>query len=147
MIILKYSFVCNVAPLEGKMAFKRGLLRYITVIRILGSYFVLAIGIVETIVFQILVSVKLFVFLDEAQQAEATQVLRAIFDVRERRSNEQPNNVAKIAHTLAMLYYVLQDVDKVTHSCVIVYLVHSDSICIMNTNINFRALSNCSCNI
>ena len=50
---------------------------------------------------------------DEAQQAEAVQVLRAIFELRERQSNEQPNNLAKIAHTLAMLYYILVDIERV----------------------------------
>lgn len=51
---------------------------------------------------------------DEAQQAEALQVLGAIFDVRERQSDERPENVAKITHTLAMLHYILHNIDKVS---------------------------------
>jgi hypothetical protein len=68
--------------------------------------------------FKLSVSVLVVVLLDEAQQAEALQVLGAIFDVRERQSDERPENVAKITHTLAMLHYILHNIDKV---CELVY--------------------------
>lgn len=52
-------------------------------------------------------------FTDEAQQAEAIQVLGKVFEVRERQSIEKPEKLAKIAHTLSMLYYILHDLEKV----------------------------------
>ncbi|XP_064611450.1 zinc finger MYND domain-containing protein 12-like [Liolophura sinensis] len=50
--------------------------------------------------------------LDEAQEAEAIQVLNAVFDMREHQPNRKPEDMARIAYSLAMLYYVLYDLDK-----------------------------------
>ncbi|ELT99877.1 hypothetical protein CAPTEDRAFT_225144 [Capitella teleta] len=50
--------------------------------------------------------------LDEAQEAEAIQVLNAIFDMRENQAGSAPESLAKVSHALAMLYYLLHDVDK-----------------------------------
>ncbi|XP_013404320.1 zinc finger MYND domain-containing protein 12 [Lingula anatina] len=50
--------------------------------------------------------------LDEAQEAEAKQVLNAIYDIRDQQSNKKPEIVAKICHALAMLYFILHEVEK-----------------------------------
>ncbi|XP_043917714.1 zinc finger MYND domain-containing protein 12 isoform X1 [Protopterus annectens] len=49
---------------------------------------------------------------DEAQEAEAVQVLNVIFDIREQDAKQEPIKVAKIAHALSMLYYLLRDLPK-----------------------------------
>ncbi|XP_043917715.1 zinc finger MYND domain-containing protein 12 isoform X2 [Protopterus annectens] len=51
-------------------------------------------------------------WLDEAQEAEAVQVLNVIFDIREQDAKQEPIKVAKIAHALSMLYYLLRDLPK-----------------------------------
>ncbi|XP_033103912.1 zinc finger MYND domain-containing protein 12-like [Anneissia japonica] len=50
--------------------------------------------------------------LDEAQQAEAKQVLHAIHDIREQSTNHGPDMLSRICHALAMLYYLLDSNDK-----------------------------------
>lgn len=50
-----------------------------------------------------------FDFLDEAQGAEAVQILNAILEVREKQSSSTPSVLLKVYFTLAMLYLVLQD--------------------------------------
>lgn len=50
--------------------------------------------------------------LDEAQEAEAVQVLNAIYDMRENQPSKRPELMAKVAHSLAMLHYLLHDTDK-----------------------------------
>ncbi|KAK2157742.1 hypothetical protein LSH36_185g00030 [Paralvinella palmiformis] len=50
--------------------------------------------------------------LDEAQEAEAIQVLNAIFDIWEQQASKKPELIAKITHALAMLYFMLQDLNK-----------------------------------
>lgn len=50
--------------------------------------------------------------LDEAQEAEAVQVLNSVFDMREHQTNRQPEDMARVSHALAMLYYVLGDISK-----------------------------------
>ncbi|KAF7237586.1 Zinc finger MYND domain-containing protein 12 [Varanus komodoensis] len=47
--------------------------------------------------------------LDEKQRAEATQMLNAILDFRERSPRPQPAKLAKVLHALAMLHYLTQD--------------------------------------
>lgn len=51
--------------------------------------------------------------LDEALQAEASQVLNAIFDITENQRDGKQERLAKIGHALAMLYYLLHDIDRV----------------------------------
>lgn len=50
--------------------------------------------------------------LDEAQEAEAIQVLNAIYDMRETQPSNKVELMAKVSHALAMLYYLLHDVHK-----------------------------------
>ncbi|XP_033764083.1 zinc finger MYND domain-containing protein 12-like [Pecten maximus] len=50
--------------------------------------------------------------LDEAQEAEAVQVLNAIYDMREHQSNRRAQDLAKVSHALAMLYFILMDISK-----------------------------------
>ena len=50
---------------------------------------------------------------DEAQEAEAVQVLNSIYDMREHQPNRQPEDMARVCHALAMLYFVLSDISKV----------------------------------
>lgn len=50
--------------------------------------------------------------LDEAQEAEAVQVLNAIYDMREHQQNRKPQDLARICHALSMLYYILLDIPK-----------------------------------
>ena len=50
---------------------------------------------------------------DEAQEAEAIQVLNAIYDMQEHQQNRQPQDLATISHALAMLYFILTDISKV----------------------------------
>lgn len=57
--------------------------------------------------------INLFFFTDEAQEAEAIQVLNAIYDMREHQSNRKPQDLALVCHALAMLYFILYDIQKV----------------------------------
>ena len=50
---------------------------------------------------------------DEAQEAEALQVLHAIFNVRQHQPDQRPEVMTKITLTLAMLYFVLHDIERV----------------------------------
>lgn len=50
----------------------------------------------------------------EAQQAEATQVLNAVLDIREQALKQQPGETARVLHALAMLYYLVMDLSKVS---------------------------------
>ncbi|XP_067826670.1 zinc finger MYND domain-containing protein 12 [Heptranchias perlo] len=51
---------------------------------------------------------------DEAQEAEAIQVLHAIFDLRNQEYLLKRGKIGRIAHTLAMLYYLFLDFKKAT---------------------------------
>ncbi|KAI0223074.1 Zinc finger MYND domain-containing protein 12 [Lamellibrachia satsuma] len=51
--------------------------------------------------------------LDEAQEAEAIQVLNAVYDMREQQ-HAAPAVMAKIAYACSMLYFVLHDFGKAT---------------------------------
>uniref|UniRef100_A0A8C3KY93 Zinc finger MYND-type containing 12 n=1 Tax=Chrysolophus pictus TaxID=9089 RepID=A0A8C3KY93_CHRPC len=53
----------------------------------------------------------------EAQQAEAIQVLNAILDIREKEPKQQPGETARVLHALAMLYYLIMDLSKVSFTC------------------------------
>ncbi|XP_061869141.1 zinc finger MYND domain-containing protein 12 isoform X2 [Colius striatus] len=48
----------------------------------------------------------------DAQQAEATQVLNTVLDVREKAPKQQPGETTKVLHALAMLYYLAMDLAK-----------------------------------
>uniref|UniRef100_A0A8C0J8Z7 Zinc finger MYND-type containing 12 n=1 Tax=Chelonoidis abingdonii TaxID=106734 RepID=A0A8C0J8Z7_CHEAB len=50
----------------------------------------------------------------EAQQAEASQVLNAILDIREQAPKQQPAKTANVVHALAMLHFLILDFPK-TH--------------------------------
>lgn len=50
----------------------------------------------------------------EAQQAEAIRVLNAVLDVREQAPKQQPGETARVLHALAMLYYLILDLSKVS---------------------------------
>ncbi|XP_044852351.1 zinc finger MYND domain-containing protein 12 isoform X1 [Mauremys mutica] len=50
--------------------------------------------------------------LNEAQQAEASQVLNAILDIREQAPKQQPAKTANVVHALAMLHYLILDLPK-----------------------------------
>lgn len=50
--------------------------------------------------------------LDEAQEAEAIQVLNAIYDMQEHQQTRRPQDLATICHALAMLYFILMDIPK-----------------------------------
>ncbi|XP_033642207.1 zinc finger MYND domain-containing protein 12-like [Asterias rubens] len=52
--------------------------------------------------------------LDEAQEAEAKQVLHSIHDIREQVTNQDAAAMATVGHALAMLYYLLDDIHKAT---------------------------------
>lgn len=53
-----------------------------------------------------------FEILDEAQEAEAIQVINAILDLREQQSVQTPAVMCKIYFTTAMLQYILGDMPK-----------------------------------
>ena len=63
--------------------------------------------------------------IDEAQEAEAIQVLNAIYDMREHQSNRKAETIATIAHSLAMLYFILHDIEKVLRAWLNNVNVHS----------------------
>ncbi|XP_050413704.1 zinc finger MYND domain-containing protein 12 [Patella vulgata] len=50
--------------------------------------------------------------LDEAQEAEAIQVLNAIYDMREHQTNCRVDDLALICHALAMLYFIFHEMNK-----------------------------------
>jgi len=50
--------------------------------------------------------------LDEAQEAEAVQILNSIHDIREHQTARQPTDLAQACHALAMLYFVLGDLKR-----------------------------------
>lgn len=50
----------------------------------------------------------------EAQQAEAIQVLNAVLGIREQAPKQQPGETARVLHALAMLYYLVMDLSKVS---------------------------------
>jgi len=50
--------------------------------------------------------------LDEAQEAEAVQVLSSIHDIREHGAGGRPKDLALACHALAMLHYVLGNISK-----------------------------------
>lgn len=51
-------------------------------------------------------------FLDQAQEAEAIQTLSAVLDMRDQSPRRQPAVISRICLTLAMLFYILDDVNK-----------------------------------
>ena len=51
--------------------------------------------------------------LDEAQEAEALQMLNAVHDMREQAPKPNYAGISKICHTLSMLYFTLDDIAKV----------------------------------
>lgn len=53
-------------------------------------------------------------FLDEAQEAEAIQVVNAILDLREQQTVQTPAVMCKIYFTTAMLQFILGDMPKVS---------------------------------
>ena len=69
-------------------------------------------------IFRLLKKLKLFfryifILSDEAQEAEAIQVLNAIYDTCE--SEEMPaETIARNAYALAMLYYTIHDIERVS---------------------------------
>jgi hypothetical protein len=54
-----------------------------------------------------------YFFIDEAQEAEAIQVIHAMLDIREQQSVQSPSIMFKIYFTVAMLQFVLGDMTKV----------------------------------
>nr|XP_002127183.1 zinc finger MYND domain-containing protein 12 [Ciona intestinalis] len=52
------------------------------------------------------------VMLDEAQEAEAMQMLNAVLDIREQSPKQNNLSIAKVCHTLSMLYFLLNDIQK-----------------------------------
>ncbi|XP_006023288.1 zinc finger MYND domain-containing protein 12 [Alligator sinensis] len=50
--------------------------------------------------------------LSEAQQAEASQILNAILDIREQAPKQKPDKMAIVLHALAMLHYFTMDLPK-----------------------------------
>ncbi|KYO30032.1 zinc finger MYND domain-containing protein 12 isoform X1 [Alligator mississippiensis] len=48
----------------------------------------------------------------EAQQAEASQILNAILDIREQAPKQKPDKMAIVLHALAMLHYFTMDLPK-----------------------------------
>ena len=54
--------------------------------------------------------------LDEAQEAEAVQVLSAILEMRENQAVQTPSVMCKIYYTMAMLHLVLRNLRKVSLS-------------------------------
>jgi len=50
--------------------------------------------------------------LDEAQEAEAIQVLNSIYDMREHQPSNRSQDLVSACHTLAMLYFVLRDIKR-----------------------------------
>jgi len=62
----------------------------------------------------LLTNTKVLNKLDEAQQAEAVQVLTVIFNLWEQHKHiyQKPGCLAKIAHTLAMLYFIVDEIEK-----------------------------------
>eukprot|EP00745_Piridium_sociabile_P039368 TRINITY_DN7351_c0_g1_i4.p1 TRINITY_DN7351_c0_g1~~TRINITY_DN7351_c0_g1_i4.p1 ORF type:complete len:364 (+),score=95.56 TRINITY_DN7351_c0_g1_i4:114-1205(+) len=50
--------------------------------------------------------------LDEAQEAEAIQVLNSIYDMKEHQSTRLSQDLVSVCHALAMLYFLLQDIKK-----------------------------------
>ncbi|XP_072281963.1 zinc finger MYND domain-containing protein 12 [Pyxicephalus adspersus] len=47
--------------------------------------------------------------LDENQEAEALQILSAIYDIREQAAKKEPAKMTKVLHALAMLHYLRMD--------------------------------------
>ena len=54
-----------------------------------------------------------FIISDEAQEAEAIQVINAILDLREQQSVQTPAVMCKIYFTTAMLQFILGEMPKV----------------------------------
>lgn len=50
--------------------------------------------------------------MDEAQEAEAIQILNSIHDIREHQTNRRPEDLAQTCHALAMLYFVFNDIKR-----------------------------------
>ena len=60
------------------------------------------------------VNFRCFLFSDEAQEAEAIQVVNAILDLREQQTVQTPAVMCKIYFTTAMLQFILGDMPKVS---------------------------------
>uniref|UniRef100_A0A452GWP8 Uncharacterized protein n=1 Tax=Gopherus agassizii TaxID=38772 RepID=A0A452GWP8_9SAUR len=69
----------------------------------------------STLSCMLFIHLKCFILnIDEAQQAEASQVLNAILDIREQAPKQQPAKTANVVHALAMLHYLIFDFPKAT---------------------------------
>uniref|UniRef100_A0A8C4YHS0 Zinc finger MYND-type containing 12 n=1 Tax=Gopherus evgoodei TaxID=1825980 RepID=A0A8C4YHS0_9SAUR len=67
----------------------------------------------STLSCMLFIHLKCFILnIDEAQQAEASQVLNAILDIREQAPKQQPAKTANVVHALAMLHYLIFDFPK-----------------------------------
>ena len=62
-------------------------------------------------------NILIFFYTDEAQEAEAVQVLNAILDIREH-TPSNPVEIVKILHALAMLQFVFKNLSMVRKVCV-----------------------------
>ena len=69
--------------------------------------------ILQTYVYKLYAEMSICTAADEAQEAEAIQVLNAIYDMREHQPGSRPETMATIAHALAMLYFLLHELEKV----------------------------------
>ena len=67
-------------------------------------------------------------FIDEAQEAEAIQVINAILGIREKQSVQTPAVMCKIYFTTAMLQFILGDLPKVSESQLLVPFESVDEI-------------------
>ncbi|XP_028663521.1 zinc finger MYND domain-containing protein 12 [Erpetoichthys calabaricus] len=54
---------------------------------------------------------------DEAQRAEASQILNSILDVQEKATKQEPDKICRTLHTLAMLHYLNTDLSKAQDLC------------------------------
>ncbi|KAG2459557.1 ZMY12 protein, partial [Polypterus senegalus] len=50
--------------------------------------------------------------MNEAQRAEASQILNSILDVQEKATKQEPDKICRTLHTLAMLHYLNTDLSK-----------------------------------
>ena len=55
---------------------------------------------------------------DEAQEAEAKQVINSVYEIRVQQEAIKATTMAKASHALAMMYFVLKDTVKVSSSSV-----------------------------
>ena len=65
----------------------------------------------------------IFLILDEAQEAEAVQVLNAVLDIRDH-TPSSINELIKIYHALAMLQFLFKNLSAVSASCLLTRIDH-----------------------